>query len=393
MYYILSFISTGIGGRYDILIYIFFFIIFIYMMLKRKIIIPKEINLLILIVFCITYTIINSFYQEITFFLLIGPIIMYYSGIVMIRYCKKDAKEEYIIKCIFAIMIGLFIHAMLNFSINIGSESRNTIDFWTGKVMSATLQGILLTPIFSLIFFTIIFIKEKKVKIVMAICFIFALAYDMVIATRSALVIAVLSFIISFISYIIMDNSRKNKIKMLSVIFIIIFIAVLLYVNNAFNINSIIKESNLYSRIGKDETEKSDYNRIEAQIEGIKQVIEYPFGVPKNILTAGLSYAHNMWLDTARQTGIIPLTFLILFFILNIKSFIKLIRNRKIMLKLKILLISVYATFLLMFSIEPILQAMPVAFALFCMIMGFVDTLTKILEEDKKEANESFMDS
>ena len=384
MYYILSLISTGIGGRYDILIYIFFFIIFIYMMLKRKIIIPKEINLLILIAFCSTYTIISSINQDITFFLLVGPIIMYYSGIVIIK-CCKDTKEEYIIKCIFAILIGLFIHAMLNFSINIGSESRNTIDFWTGEVMSATLQGTLLTPILSLIFFTIIFIKNKKVKMVMAICFIFALAYDMVIATRSVLVIALLSFVISFISYIIMDSTIRNKIRILSVILIIFTISILLYANNVFNINSIIKESNLFSRIEKDETEESDYTRIEAQIEGIKQIIEYPFGVPKNILIVGLSYAHNMWLDIARQTGIIPLALLILFFILNIKSFIQLIINRKIMLKLKILLISVYTTFLMMFFIEPILQAIPVIFILFCLIMGFVDTLAKIYKEDIKE--------
>ncbi len=384
MYYILGLISTGIGGRYDILVYIFFFVILIYMILKKKIIIPKGINFFILIAFCIIFMVISSFKQEVTIFLLIGPIIMYYSGIIIIKTCKENNKDDYIIKCIFAILVGLFIHAMLNFSINIGSERRNTTDFWTGEIMSATLQGTLLTPMLSLFFFTIMFIKDKKAKTIMIICFVLALAYDMIIATRSVIIIAFITFIISLISYIIMENTIKNKFRIVSIIFMIFIIGIIMYNNNAFNIKSIIEESNLYSRVGKNETEESDFSRLNAQIEGLKQIVEYPFGVPEDTTVAGMKYAHNMWIDIARQVGIIPFLLLILFFLFNIKSLIKIIINQKVTLKLKILLISEYVTFLFMFYIEPILQGIPVVFILFCLIMGFVDSLAEICEKNER---------
>ena len=52
MYYFLGLVSTGIGGRYDFLVYLLLMIVFIYMILKKgKIIIPKQIGLLIIVLF------------------------------------------------------------------------------------------------------------------------------------------------------------------------------------------------------------------------------------------------------------------------------------------------------------------------------------------------------
>lgn len=380
MYYFLGLVATGIGGRYDFLVYLLLMIVFIYMILKKgKIIIPKQIGLLIIVLFSITYTFISTIInqQKIDLFLLLGPISAYYSGFVIMKFCKDECKEQYVIKCIFAILIGFFIHAMLNFSINIGSESRNTIDFWTGDVMSATLQGTLLTPLLATLFYTIFYINKKTIKITMFLFFIFALAYDMVIATRSVIIIAMIVFLISVFSYIIMENKIKNKLRILIIIFASILVIIAMYSTDTFEIKTKIESSNLFSRIEDTENMTSDNARINAQLDAIKNILKYPFGMPKDISFAGLSYAHNMWLDVAKETGIIPLILLIVFFILNICSLIKVINNKKWSVKLKILLISVYITFLLIFSIEPILQGIPIIFIAFCILASFIDAISK----------------
>lgn len=385
MYYFLCFVTAGVGGRYNILVYLLFFIIFIYMIIKKKkIIIPKEINLFFLIAFSITYiaisTVINQ--QEVSAFSLIGPIIAYYSGLIIIEFTKEDNKQKYIMKCIIAILIGFFIHAMLNFSINIGSESRNTIDFWSGNIMSATLQGTLLTPILSLILFTFVYINKKSIKVVMIIFFALALAYDMIIATRSVIIITILVFVISLISYIVLENKIRNKFKIILMILVSILIVSIMYNENVLEIRTKVEKSNLFSRIenAEIETKNSDNARINAQIDAIKQILDYPFGAPENVLWGGLSYAHNMWFDVAKRTGIIPFSLLIIFFLSNIYSLIRIIRNTDISTKLKMLLISVYMCFLLIFLVEPILQGMPIIFIAFCIIASFVDSINKSYE-------------
>ena len=65
MYYFLGLVSTGIGGRYDFLVYLLLMIVFIYMILKKgKIIIPKQIGLLIIVLFSITYTFISTIINQ-----------------------------------------------------------------------------------------------------------------------------------------------------------------------------------------------------------------------------------------------------------------------------------------------------------------------------------------
>lgn len=86
-----------------------------------------------------------------------------------------------------------------------------------------------------------------------------------------------------------------------------------------------------------------------------------------------LKYAHNMWLDVGKQTGIIPCALLVTFFIINLKNLYKLIKNNEVSNNLKVLLIGVYTAVLLNLFVEPILQGEPLFFIMFCVIMGMID--------------------
>ena len=59
MYLVLGIASTGLFGKYPLIIYSIFLILFAYMGLKRRIICPKNKNFYIIILFSLLYTVVN----------------------------------------------------------------------------------------------------------------------------------------------------------------------------------------------------------------------------------------------------------------------------------------------------------------------------------------------
>lgn len=370
MYIILGVASLGWFSKYLEITVITFVILFIYMLKeKQKVIIPKNKNFYIITCFCIFYAIISTINQNFSSVIGICPILAYYCGLIICNLCNGD--ENYISKCIIGIAMGFFFHAMLNYTINIGNTNRNTIDFWTRNVASATLQGGLLTMILSMSFYNIFLTKPIWKKVLFIIPIFLSLCYITLIATRTTIIIFIIVNIIEIIIYMILNRKTKKLFKILLIIAIFIIIVAYMYNNGTFRIDKLISETNLGIRLKQNGLEKSDESRIESQMLGVISIINNPFGTKEKI--GNLRYAHNMWLDIGKDVGIIPLAFLLAYTINVIISLLKIMTNKNISNNYKILLSSNYIGLLINFLVEPILEGAPLYFIMFVIINAMID--------------------
>lgn len=386
---ILFITSMGFLGNYSLCIYGIFFILILYMMIKRKIVFPKNKNFYILLAFSIIYSVIMYFKNNsFAGFILIAPSISYYCGIVIYEFCKND--EKYITKYIFAIAIGLFIHGMLNYSINIGNVNRNTVDFWNNTMLSATLQGTMLTMIMSLVFWVMVYNKKTYIKVLYLICYVLSLLYLTILATRTTIIISVIVFIIIYFMNGLLNKKIAKNIKILIIGCIFIIFSNVLYNNNFFNIKNIINNSNLIQRMShKEGLNESDQNRFEAQLLGIKYIVNNPFGSKSKI--GNLNYAHNLWIDVGKDVGIIPFILIIIYTINYFVSLFGITKDKNISTKYKIFLWSIYLGVNINFFVEPILQGIPFYFMIFVLINGIIDSQYRKLKSGEKY--ESALDS
>ncbi len=105
-----------------------------------------------------------------------------------------------------------------------------------------------------------------------------------------------------------------------------------------------------------------------------------------NYLTGGRafriseSYAHNIWLDTFYDGGIIPMVLLLIFHGLHIQPLFKII-NSKLPESIIILAICVIVPIFVGFQGEPVLQASIFYFSITCCIFGLIMRLSQVADE------------
>lgn len=365
--------SKAFFENINIILLIIFCPLIIYIAWKKdKILVSK--NLILIIGFAVSYYIISMFYEIDVSKISIACVLSYYIGMMLIEISKN--KEKSVITYTYSIAIGFFIHAMANYIINIGTQDRNTIDIWTGVGRSATLQATMLTMIMGSSFYSLVALKNKLHKLIITIFIILSLSYNLILGTRTLIIVSVVSFIVSCITFIILN--RRNIFLVLKngkTLLIVIIVIFLVFISNFMGIREKIENTKLLRRINKPySTEEADENRVQTLFLAFNSILEHPMG-GNNERIGELKYAHNMWLDVGKQAGIIPFVLLSVFTIISLWNVIKIFKNEKFSNEFKVFLAGIYSAVLLNMAVEPIMQGEPLFFIMFCMIIGMVDNV------------------
>ena len=365
--------SKAFFENINIILLIIFCPLIIYIAWKKdKILVSK--NLILIIGFAVSYYIISMFYEIDVSRVSIACVLSYYIGMMLIEISKN--KEKSVITYTYSIAIGFFIHAMANYIINIGTQDRNTIDIWTGVGRSATLQATMLTMIMGSSFYSLVALKNKLYKLIITIIIILSLSYNLILGTRTLIIVSVVSFIVSCITFIILN--RRNIFLVLKngkTLLIVIIVIFLVFISNFMGIREKIENTKLLRRINKPySTEEADENRVQTLFLAFNSILEHPMG-GNNERIGELKYAHNMWLDVGKQAGIIPFVLLSVFTIISLWNVIKIFKNEKFSNEFKVFLAGIYSAVLLNMAVEPIMQGEPLFFIMFCMIIGMVDNV------------------
>ena len=346
----------------------------------------KNYNFYILILASLSYMLISinngdvlsisSYYMK-----FILPIILFYVG-----YLRGFRGYHYWKKDVLIIMFASFIHGFLNmlFNRNINIlliAGRQYRDIYGGTI-SATLQNLMFILSSSLFFYFLVCEKNKKIKISGIFLGIAGAYCSIVSASRTMLVLMIL---ISFISLIVYLSFKHNRIGSIIYIgFIASFILIIFWIIislNLFGIKGWFEGTALAQRMLNSSTSNgiSENLRWKYSWDILKMLIDYPFGnIPYSY------YAHNLWLDVAKDAGIIPFVLYILFIILCLKEVFLFCLKNKVHKEKIIFIVSVSISYVIVFFTEPIIEGSPITFSIFCFLMGEIISLSKSLRKNNK---------
>ena len=323
----------------------------------------------------------NSFSVHSFITLWLSPILGYLIGylILNLHHIHKTVK-----KVVFYLLLGQFIHGILNMILffSSGGNGRMVPDIWLGYEIVATLQGTFFTMTVSLLFYSLFHLKwnsaQRWVKVLLLSAIGMCCISSIATASRTLLYILIIVFACNALLYMWLNKTYPKRIMKFLIMFSIFsIVSLVLYQLDLFGMKTAYEASPLYDRVENigDRTDP----RIQAYKNVLTQSIQYPMGGEQ--IQMSLNYAHNLWLDTLRITGLIPFTLLLLYTMITGVTLIKLLRNRKIEQGNKFILCSVFLALNLNFLVEPILQGVPYLFVMMCIINGITKKYLDCVKE------------
>ncbi len=279
-----------------------------------------------------------------------------------------ESSEKSIRNIVLVVALGSFAHFLLNMFFNIGSLNRNTIDVWSGSIFSATNQALLGVLILALCWTAIFIQKQILWKIVACIGCVLVLSYNLILSGRMLLILCVLFFVECFI--FTMNYSRnQQKMKMVLAIFALVGAVYMLFSFNVGGIRDKILGSNLVLRF---QTQAfMEDSRFALKWEYITRMLLHPFGGGEIKAVVGY-YAHDIFLDTYNDVGIIGFLFFLVFIGAAITQWILVLRNDLFSPAFRLMLLCVYSAMFFVFFYEPILSGAQWLFCSFCFFQGLL---------------------
>ena len=247
------------------------------------------------------------------------------------------------------------------------SESRKIeFDIYGNEisVMNATLYGLILSiPISGIGMF---FIGcERNIEKVFK-CFFIVLSVLAVIATihlqnRGGLFVVFSCTIVSFFYFI-----RGKFLNNITVILIIAFSILCMNTELKTTVYDAFSQRNQQL----DANVEGGGGRFIRWSWGVQNLVEFPFGYDNEVTKARNTQAHNLWLDSGRIAGVIPMFILIFFTLISLKNFFLILKIKKIQPLLLCLLLNLNISFFLSSLIEPVIEGYFIHFLFYIMLFG-----------------------
>ena len=348
----------------------------IVLLINRKFIIRIDKMWLLLAVTGITYAVIYQ-YNMGTMGLatimtrIISPLLLYLVGLNTVCYMSSKIKTYWLIIS-FASFAHCFANTIKNRSINILSiEGRMLSDIYGGEI-TATLQNLGFIFVCGLLFYACFVERKKYIRIAIIAAVICSAIGSVLTASRTVLYFIVVCFCFSLILFLKLNSNKRKKTNILAMIIFAVIVMISAVWVNAFGINDRLMSTALGIRLNVNGTSGVfDNLRWEYARSIIEMIPLYPMG---NIPYP--HYAHNFWLDVAKETGIIPFVGYVLFYVISVVHIVRSIKNKVFDDEMKQFLIPFLLAFSVALFTEPIMQGTPFIFSLFALYVGMISGYT-----------------
>lgn len=279
---------------------------------------------------------------------------------------NNNSSDAQIKLCILTVAMGTFLHYLLNASINIDSLLRNTVDYWTGEVVVATDQALLVTMAIGV--FSVWLCGDSKMwkKVFSLLGLILVFVYNFVLAGRTIILLSAITMFIAFM-FIQKHTSSGGRIRRYLFLSVALFGVLLLFLNNVWGIRDWILDSNLSNRF-----EAQDYIsdiRVERKLIYISRMLDFPFG-GGGLRDAVGGHAHELYLDVLSDVGFIGYVLVGIVVLIGNMSAFRAFRIESLSIETRNLILCVFVGVNIVFFLEPIIQGEPWLFCIFCFLIG-----------------------
>lgn len=264
---------------------------------------------------------------------------------------------------IYSIVGDILSHGFVNIS-----NGRSIDIVGLGPMMSATVVGAyLLLPSTGIALFILLLGRKDTftVKAFALAMWMLALICAFRLGSRTILFVSLVSIFFGLFF-------SKRYLAVVFLLFIGASVAYLL-VGNAEEISIL----NYYAdRINNDEAGiSSGGGRFELWWAGMSKILDHPGGW---LFEHGERYAHNLWIDAARQGGWFGFLFMFVIAILSFVNLIRIWKSNCMDSSVISMLIIIFMSFYFIFMLEPIMDGFLGVFSLFLFYSGYIAKTSKI---------------
>ena len=210
------------------------------------------------------------------------------------------------------------------------------------------------------------YFKTKLIKRLFLLAItILALYTTTFLLNRSGLFSAIMSFL-----FVSIYCSRKNFIR---AVIVIIVIYVLYTISMHFGW---VSQDVIDAYTMRNEDLSTGANRFERWGHAMDNLLVYPFGWAKY----EHAYVHNMWLDTARSAGLIPLMLILIITYKAIKDLWWVCKKKTN--NITILFLALFMCFIASMLVEPTIQSVPGLFLIFLFLVGNINEYKQLIKSN-----------
>lgn len=255
-----------------------------------------------------------------------------------------------------ALITGYSIHGLLNSYLFLDGQlepgnPRYWMDIWEQNYIPATWHVIFFLPVLASVFGAIVYIKKRKIiSILVGLVALFFMYISIVSGSRTSIAIFALVFCAQVVLYVILEwhkviqllKDKKIRTIGLAMILIVVLFAFLLR-----NHEAVLSFKAMMGRSGG----MFQNVRFRMQRRALEQLFLYPMG-GRQMDFLGRNWAHNVWLDMANVSGLIPFFLFTGYTFLTIFELIKWLLKKDISVERKLLTAGIYISFFLYYTVE-----------------------------------------
>lgn len=250
-------------------------------------------------------------------------------------------------------------------------SGRYWFDFWDGGIRPATYYMFYAMMTIGVVFWALYIHKREKLLSYGMLLFAAAeLAFFAWVETRTPFLVIVIVLFVEFAIFLFL-NRKEPYIKP---VVIGIGISVLLgglIVSAMWFLNLFDIQNSAIGRILTHDGGIFGNVRFQAQRNAVMQLFQYPMG-GKHMDIAGLKYVHNVWLDIAYTAGIIPFVFVAAYTVGTMIECVKLVLSKNVPQEMKYLMTGIFIALHLNYSVEPVLDANMIFWAMGACVSGMI---------------------
>lgn len=384
-------IASQLFDLYYVAIYLGALFLLLYFNLRKCRI---NVEMLLLIAFSvINYIAFSTYYYNGISFIgtrLLGAIICYLYGQQYIYGLfdlnfQKECVEKQVYKILFVMgifasifMVLCIIYKYTHFAqflattVSEYDSSRYVLNVWNGEAFHPTnFNSQILIPLAVAVCILILY-NEKKMRIWSWFILVVVAISFFLTSSRSNLLYIGLSVVLCILFKFLFAGKKltikKSRIAKLLILVILVAAVICLF---GPRIAESIQSTYLFERFNENSVEND--GRWERMQTIIDLIPKYPHGnMPVSI------YAHNIFLDQARESGVVSSVILLLYYLCTFSTLICFLRKSCVEWRIKITLLAVYVVTFLAFNLEPVLQGRINLYLEFCFVNGMVYALSRI---------------
>lgn len=290
----------------------------------------------------------------------------------------KENWEKKFIGILLCLVIGYTLHGMMNsylyYAGYVKQGTRQWFDIWTKTYMPGTQHNLFYLPVLAMVFPAMMKFREHKIgSSLIMLCALFFIYTSLVTKSRLSILIFAMIFCGEALLYLILESKRLKEFFCNKKTWMFLGGGVLTAGILGFLLKDLPVIRAFAENLGRGGGILHNV-RFQLQAKALGQLFDYPFGGRQMDLFVKYDhqYIHNVWLDMANASGIIPFFAFSAFAVFSIVVLIRFLMRKDFSATLKMITAGLYMTFFLFYWVEPALDASIHYMAPWMLIIGMM---------------------